>query len=255
MWVESPIKYKNRDAQRTYDPKSIFLKDQYLSVLKSGRPVVFVKHKNLKARDLIKLRIAINAASKPGRHTFGIPMAEDGYEPAHLTGIRTGAFGVALREFEGVDQPTRRKIKKMIGKGAVMILSLPSLEPPHLLAILRGLDKAIPRSILPTSEEKARAKADIEAEYVPGKEQQRLRPITVPELGLAGALIEGRAIPIAELREVAALPSMDALYGQIVGLLSQPPSTLVELLSQAGGGKLLRTLRGYQQSFESTPPH
>jgi len=251
MWVEEPRVYKNRSYPRTYDPKTARLKDEYLHLLNSGQPLLFLRHQDFKARDLIKLRSSIAAASPR-------LASEDALvsPPARLSGVRTSVLGVAVRECTQLDNRRRRMMKKLLGKGAIFILSLPTLDPPHLTALMRVLDRAVPPKRPPPSpEELTKAKQEAEADFVPGKEQKRQRPNLIPQLELAGALLEGKVYDVWDVREIAKLPSLQALHSQIVGLISSPASQLSGILSQASGGQLLRTLQGYQQSLEdsSTP--
>jgi len=65
-----------------------------------------------------------------------------------------------------------------------------------------------------------------------------------------GALIEGRVFKAPDVQEVAKLPTLVTLHAQIVGLLSSPATQLAGVLSQAGGGQLVRTLAGFQKGLE-----
>jgi ribosomal protein L10 len=65
-----------------------------------------------------------------------------------------------------------------------------------------------------------------------------------------GALIEGRFFGPPRLHEVARLPTLDTLRAQIVGLLGSHAIQLAGVLSEAGGGKLARTLQGLKKGLE-----
>jgi ribosomal protein L10 len=248
MWAEEPRIYKNRSYPRAYNPKTTQLKDEYLTILSSKQPLLFLRHQDFKARDLIKLRSSIAAISSllvAGEHT---PVT------SRLTGVRASVLGVAFRECEHLDNRTRRSIKKLMGKGAIFVLSLPILNPPHLMTLLRVLDRAVPsKRAAPSAEEVAKAKQEAEADFMPGKEQKRQRPVLVPQLELVGALIEGKAYEARDIREMAKLPPLQTLHSQIVGLISSPASQISGILSQASGGQLLRTLQGHQRALEDSP--
>jgi len=52
---------------------------------------------------------------------------------------------------------------------------------------------------------------------------------------LRAGVLDGRAIEPAEIGTLATLPSLDALRGQLVGLLLAPATKLVRLASEPGG--------------------
>jgi hypothetical protein len=250
MWVEEPQTYSNRNYPRTYNPQSVALKNNYLDLLNRRAPLLFLRHEDFKAKDLIRLRSTIRTAATPGRHAFGIPIPSEGYPSARLLAVRKAALGVALRECTDLSQSTRRKLKGIIGKGSLFILELPSLEPPHILSLIRNLEKAVPS--LPPRTSSGTKNTEPDADFVPGKLQPRLRPLTKPSLQLLGALVEGQAMPMPQLQQTANLPPLAMLHSQIVGFLSSPASQLAGILSQAGGGQLLRTLQGYQKGLEES---
>lgn len=249
MWVEAPRVYKNRSAERTYNPVAVRRKNEYLDLLQTKKPLISLRHQDFKARDLIKLRTGINTAFKKSSPKDEIEAGEA--IPPQLVGIRTSALGVALRECEHLDQLTRRRLKTLIGKGSLFILTLPTLHPPQLFTLLRTLDRAVPpKKPPPTPAELAKIKAEQESDFVPGKQQKRQRPKLIPQLEVACALIEGKAYEVPMVKEIATLPALGALHSQIVGLISSPAAQIAGILGQASGGQLLRTLQGYQKSLE-----
>src|ERR1700761_3553485 len=213
LWVGRPRTFPNRTYPRTYNPQTILLKDKYLSLLNTGRPLLFLKHKDFKANGLIKLRRDV-ASTFSARHADPSKAEDDG--TGHILGVRTAVFGVALREYVFVDDTARFAIKKMIGKGALFVLTLPSIDPIHLSNLMNVLQRAVPRKKKPpTPEEVERAKADANADFVPGKRQINLRPIKTPELELVGALVNSRPLFFDDVKLISKLPPLEYLHSQI----------------------------------------
>lgn len=249
MWVEIPFQYGNRSYPRCYDPVSVRLKDKYLNILQEQQPVLFLRHQDFKARDLIRLRSKIS--SIPSLPIYNDVMAKPSMDPVRLIGVRTSALGVAIRECEYIEEETRRKIKKLVGKGAVFLLTFPTLEPSQIRAVLRILDRSVPpRSGTVTPEESARLKRESEVDFVPGKEQKKRRPNLTPRLEVTCGLIAGRIYTESQVRSIATLPTLQTLQSQVAGLLTASTSKLVGVLSEASGGQLLGTLQTYQNSKE-----
>jgi large subunit ribosomal protein L10 len=76
------------------------------------------------------------------------------------------------------------------------------------------------------------APAKVLAEF--GKTQQKLE--------LKVGVLDGKLLKQADIKALAALPSLNALRGKIVGLLQAPASRVVGVL-QAPGGQLARVLK------------
>lgn len=71
-----------------------------------------------------------------------------------------------------------------------------------------------------------------------------------PKLNLIVGLMEDRLLGAKEVQEVAKLPDMQSMRGQLVGSLEMPGRSLLGLLGQAGGGGLVRTLQGLEESLK-----
>jgi ribosomal protein L10 len=253
--VKPPRVYENKPSPRVYSEKKTFLYHQYLRLFDSTAhsPLIFLQHNKFSVPRFIKLRKDIQQAA--ARHATPPPsLANPGPHsvPAtpKLSVIRTSLFGVALRDFAPIDAKTSAEIAQT-AQGGLAVLSLPVLNPPQLLAILRALDRSAPRPKPPTAEELKQAAA-LEAQDPPnpGRRVKRLRKIHEPELALMGALIEGRVFKAEGVNEVARLPTLGTLQAQIVGLISSPGAQLAAVLSEGSGGKLARTLEGLKKSLE-----
>jgi ribosomal protein L10 len=171
--------------------------------------------------------------------------------PPSLTILRTSVFGAALRDYAPLDAKTSKEIANTV-KGGLAVLSLPTLDPPQLNAILRALQRSAPLPPSNTSASQASPikKASDDPDFVPGRRSKRVKPILTPELSVMGALIEGRVFKAPQVLDVASLPTLDILRQQIVGLLSSPATQLAAVLSHASGGQLARTLEGFKKGLE-----
>ncbi|THH19021.1 hypothetical protein EW146_g2072 [Bondarzewia mesenterica] len=257
--VKPPKVYPHKQVPRIYSEKKTFLYNQYLRLLETSKdtPLIFLQHDKFSIPNLIKIRRVIATAAS--KHVSAPPsLATPGPNPVPaepaalptLTVIRTSLFGVALRDFAPVDAKTSEEIARTV-KNGFMVLSLPSLNPPQLQAVLRALDRAVPKPKPPTPEQLLeQAKLKDADPPNPGRRAKRSRPILKPELSLMGALIEGRVFKADGVADVAKLPSLDTLRAQIVGLLSSPATQLAGVLSEASGGKLARTLEGLKKGLE-----
>lgn len=258
--VKPPRVYENKPSPRVYSEKKTFLYHQYLRLLESTTqsPIVFLQHNKFSVPRLIKLRKEIVKAAS--RHAALSPsLANPGPNPVQVTPattlptlsvIRTSLFGVALRDFAPLDAKTSEEIAQTV-EGGLAVLSLPVFNPPQLQAILRALERNVPKPKPPTAEELRQAAAlGAQDPPNPGRRPKRLRKIHEPELTVMGALIEGRVFKAEGVKEVAKLPSLSTLHAQIVGLLSSPGAQLAAVLSEASGGKLARTLEGLKKSLE-----
>jgi ribosomal protein L10 len=253
--VKPPRVYENKPSPRVYSEKKTFLYHQYLRLFDSTAhsPLIFLQHNKFSVPRFIKLRKDIQQAA--ARHATPPPsLANPGPHSVPVTPklsvIRTSLFGVALRDFAPIDAKTSAEIAQT-AQGGLAVLSLPVLNPPQLLAILRALERSAPRPKPPTAEELKQAAA-LEAQDPPnpGRRVKRLRKIHEPELALMGALIEGRVFKAEGVNEVARLPTLGTLQAQIVGLISSPGAQLAAVLSEGSGGKLARTLEGLKKSLE-----
>lgn len=251
--VQTPRKWPGKTEDRVFDERKTYLYNQFTSLLKRSthEPLLFLRHKNFKVSGMIKLRREIAATSLPKKAHFSLmdapPAAE---ELPQLTVIRSSIFGVALRHYAPIDESTTAQIAKLAGGGGLAVLSLPSLDPPALQAVLRALERSIPKK--KSEEDKGKDKGG--DDHVPGRKAKRQKPILNPELVLLGAFIEGRVFGVENVVSVAKLPTLDTLRAQIVGLLSSPAVQLAAVLGEASGGKLARTLEGFKKGLEGDSP-
>jgi ribosomal protein L10 len=257
--VNPPKIYPSKPVPRVYTEKKRFRYHQYARLLEasSSSPLIFLHHNDFTAQRLIKLRRDITAASN---RFLPPPPAQslDDPSPTHipvsqepsLSVLRTAIFGVALREFTSIDINESAKIAKLVS-GPLAVLTLPSLHPPQLNGILRALERLVPPKKPKTEEQ---LKKELEAKNAdpatPGRRMKRIRPTLTPELNVVGALIEGKIFTREGVDEVGKLPTLGTLREQLVGLISSPGMQLAGVLSEAGGGRLARTLEGLKKGLE-----
>jgi ribosomal protein L10 len=242
--VKPPIIYPRKTIPRIFSEKKTFLYNKYLKILNSSQqsPLLFLSHTDFTAKNLIALRSHIANA-----HQAQQKLLQKDQQPS-LSVIRTGIFGVAIRDLPSIPNDESAKLASWL-QGPLALLYLPLLHPPHLAAILKAIDRAVPQK-RQDEEELRRREADKKADpETPGRRVKKRRPVLNPKLALVGALIDGRMYATEQVREIASLPPLDTLRAQLIGLLSGPSVQLTALLGEAGGGKLVRTLEGLKTSL------
>ncbi|KAG6336229.1 hypothetical protein ID866_2848 [Astraeus odoratus] len=245
--------YEGKAEPRRYGERKTFLYNQYSRMLSASNqaPILLLQHKDFDARKLQLLRREIEVANaKFGPPlTSPTPSAVSTVSPK-LTIIRTSIFGVALRDFVPLDAQATEQVAKLV-QGGLAVLTLPSLNPPQLNAIIRAIDRVVPRKkAVQENAVQGKKGKDGDVDFIPGRPQPRIKPQLTPELKVMGALIEGRVFTASGVQDVAKLPTLDNLRAQIVGLLSSPAMQLAAILSEASGGRLARTLEGLKKGLE-----
>lgn len=176
-------------------------------------------------------------------------------EMPQLMIIKSTVFSVALREQTNLPRKKKTELARLLSGGPLTVLTLPSLHPPQLRALIRLLETATPPKRPPPTPEEVKAAENAARLAVienptPGRRQKKFRTGLPPELELKGALIEGRLFVKGALKEVSALPTLDTLRGQLLGLISGPAIHVARLLGEAAGGQLARTLEGFKKGLE-----
>ncbi|KIM70097.1 hypothetical protein SCLCIDRAFT_1207393 [Scleroderma citrinum Foug A] len=249
--VEQSRMYEGKAVPRRYSERKAYLYNQYTNMLgaSSQAPIILLQHKDFDTRRLQLLRKEIEAANAKFTPSLTSPTPAT---PPKLTVMRTSIFGVALRDFAPLDTHATENLAKLV-EGGLAMLSLPSLNPPQLNAIIRAMDRAVPaKKAVQEDASKGKGRRDEDADFIPGRPRPRVKPQLTPELKVMGALIEGRVFSATGVKDVAKLPTLDTLRAQIVGLLSSPAMQLAAILSEASGGKLARTLEGLKNGLEES---
>ncbi len=253
----SPTKEKRRwplpASERAFTPRKKHLYAEYTALTSSNDLHLLLGHADMSARLLTKLRrqLAETCLPRSPSNPFGIPKGSDITRlPPKLLVVRCHMLVAALRAQERWKDGSKN-LGSML-RGPVAVLSLPTLDPPHLTAILKVLNRALPKPSAPaaTSASRKGKEEDLAMPPLGGGGTKKPKEPRVPSLKVVGGLIEGRMFKFEELDRVTSLPTLQVLHSQIVGLLSAPPAQLVGVLTQAAGGRLLRTLDGFRQGLE-----
>lgn len=243
--------------ERVFGGKKAFQYNWYTKMLDDSqtKPLILLNREDFTAERLRKLRVDLVNSVKKLKSTP--PSLKDGSTvkaqpppPPTLTVVHSSIFGVALRNHPNINVPDVQHIVSGM-HGGYAVLTLPSLSPPYLSAVLAALAKSVPPRPPKTPEmlkkEEEAKKAD---PANPGRRMKKSRPIKTPDVKVLGAIIEGRVLLPQRIDEVKMMPELQDLRAQIVGLLSAPSSQLAAVLSQASGGALYRTLQGFKKGLE-----
>ncbi|KAF9486383.1 hypothetical protein BDN70DRAFT_869897 [Pholiota conissans] len=254
--VKPPKSLPNKKLPRVFKDKKAFQYNWYSRILNANTtsPILILHHDDFTAQRLKKLRSDIATAAlkvQPTLASLG-PTPISVMPPAlpTLTVVRTSIFGAALRDLPGINLA---EVEAMINNqsGRFAVLTLPSLHPPQLNAVLRAMDRSVPPKPPKTEEQIKLELAEKNADPAqPGRRMKRVRQVRIPELRLMGAIIENRVFLPQNLQDVSKLPTLDTLRAQIVGLISGPSAQLAAVLGEASGGRLARTLEGLKKSLE-----
>lgn len=240
--------YERKPVPRRYGERKSYLYDQYTRMLQDSdrAPMILLQHKDFDTRRLQLLRREIDAVN--ARFTLSGDTTRPS-TPPRLTVMRTSIFGVALRDLAPSSEMTNEVVKLV--EGGFAVLTLPSLNPPQLNALIRAIDRVVPpKKAVEKDTEKGQRGRDEDADFVPGRARPRVRPRLSPQLKVMGALIEGQTFTAKRVQEVASLPTLDTLRAQIAGLVNTPAMRLAGILSETSGGKLVRTLEGLRKGLE-----
>jgi len=253
----SPAKQKRRwplpASERAFTPRKKHLYAEYTALTSSNDLHLLLGHADMSASLLTKLRrqLAETCLPRSPSNPYGIPKGSDITRlPPKLLVVRCHMLVAALRAQERWKEGSKN-LGSML-RGPVAVLSLPTLDPPHLTAILKVLNRALPKPSATTATSSSRKGKEDDLAMPPlgGGGTKKPKEPRVASITVVGGLIEGRMFKFEELDRVTSLPSLQLLHSQIVGLLSAPQAQLAGVLSQAAGSRLLRTLDGFRQGLE-----
>ncbi|PPQ64333.1 hypothetical protein CVT26_002216 [Gymnopilus dilepis] len=256
--VKPPKPLPGKTLPRVFKDKKAFQYNWYSRILRANTtsPLLILHHDDFTAERLKKLRGDIAAAAEKTRPSLSSPLplspATSTTQQASLTIVRTSIFGAALRDLPGVNLA---QVERMINDtpGQYAVLSVPSLHPPQLSAILRAMDRSVPPKPPKTEEQIKQELEEKNADPAqPGRRMKRVRQVRTPGLRLMGAIIENRVLLPSDVQDVSKLPPLDTLRAQIIGLLSAPAAQLAAVLGEASGGRIARTLEGLKKGLEES---
>jgi hypothetical protein len=236
---------------RKFSPLKMHLYAHYGDVLKQNSLLLLLSLRDVPTSTLSKLRRELFNTTLPrtSSNPFGVPKGSSvTRSPPICEAVRSHMFLAAMRRDENVKGVQKKTVPLL--QGPIAILSLPTLDPDHLSAVLKVLDRVLPKS---TTQPTTGSKRDDDLLTMPppgGGGVGKMKPPPVPSVTILGGLVEGRLFLLDSLREVTKLPPLEVLHSQIVGLLSSPASQLAGVLGQAAGGQVARTLEGLKRSLE-----
>ena len=237
-------------SERAFTPRKKHLYAEYTALTSSNDLHLLLSYADMSAGLLTKLRRKLVETCLPRSpsNPFGIPKGSDITRlPPKLLVVRCHLLVAALRAQDRWEDGAKN-LGSML-RGPVAVLSLPTLDPPHLTAMLKVLDRTLPKPSASAASSK-RKEDGLAMPPLGGGGTKKPKEARVPSLKVVGGLIEGRMFKFEELDRVTSLPSLQVLHSQIVGLLSAPPAQLVGVLGQAAGHRLVRTLDGFRQGLE-----
>lgn len=225
----SPSPAQPRSSPRRYPLRKRFLFEAYSHMFRANEVLLLFKHDSLTPKEWNAVRAGLmKVAAKD-------PKAAEGKHKVKIEVLRTGLLPPVVRKL-----PFPSTSKRLISphlNGPLLALTQSSLSPPILA---KSLDVLAKHSVLPSAAQTAliatRKKSD--------------PPLNVDRLPFVLALVNGQPVDKTSLDRIKKLPSLDQLRGQIVGLVGMTAGRLAGTLSQAAGGKLLRTVEGYRIGLE-----
>lgn len=205
-------KARSQAPGRIYSERKAYLFDYYSHLLSRSQMVLLFKHANLTVAESGALR----------REITKLPLPASATESATLTIARTGILAPAVLKTDAAS------LADQLG-GQTALITCPTLSPKYIKSMLAIIEKTMKSA---------------QKDEVKGKEVKQ------PSFSLFAGVVEGRVVQPEGVTEMAKLPEIEQLRAQLVGLLEMPQRQLVGVLSQAGGGGLVRTLQGLEESLK-----
>lgn len=222
---------------RVYPERKAFLFKYYEHLLQRSQLVLLFKHANLSVAQSTALRNAIHKIPVPAAPAALQAAAEGSETPAEperatVTVARTGILAPVVRNLQAEGQSLEPFLQ-----GQTALITCPSISPRYLKQVLAAVDLTIAKNT-----KKAEKKDEV---------------LKNPEFSLVAGVLEGnRLMDSKQIKAVSQLPELDQLRAQLLGLLEMPGRQLLGVLNQAGGGGLVRTLQGLEESLkkDAAPP-
>ncbi|GMK55134.1 hypothetical protein CspeluHIS016_0201900 [Cutaneotrichosporon spelunceum] len=210
------------NVPRIYTERKAFLYDYYAHLMQRSQLVLLFKHENLTVPMSGNLRSAI--AKIPVPRPASLPQEQE-LEKATLTVTRTGILAPVVRAV----QPAADFSALL--EGPTALITCPSLSPKYVKSMLGAIERVVKAS-----------KKD---------EDPKKGPVAQPAFTLLAGVLEGKTLlNPAQVAEAAKLPELDQLRAQLLGLLETPQRQLLGVVQQAGGGSLVRTLQGLEETLK-----
>jgi ribosomal protein L10 len=208
----APYRGKLSKKSRAYPERKSLLVQEYTELLKASQLVLFLRLQSISVADLLPFRTAIKM----------LPSAS-----FKLTLLKANLLPPVLRALPTLPSGSLQKYLQ----GPVAVLTASEVDPAALKAFLAIYDKHSARLNKPPPAPKG----------VIVKPLERLQLLT--------GVVESREFDPAGIKRVAALPGLQELRGQIVGLIQASSMGLVQALQAASGQEVVRTLEGFKKGL------
>ena len=217
-----------RKANTPYPDRKQFLFALYNHILDTSQLVLLFEHDNCPVKLIDSIRARLSKLPIPESPLLfkpnGEPQKKVISERAKWQVIRTGVFGAVV---------DRRKMGPTdLGPwldGQRAIITCPVFSPGTVDAVLKAVKASVKKY---------------------QKEETKGRKPKQPKVNLIVGILEGkRLMPSSQIEDVAKIPEMGTARSQVVGMLESGGMQLAGLLSQAGGGGILRTLQGLEKDL------
>ncbi|EKD01747.1 hypothetical protein A1Q2_03984 [Trichosporon asahii var. asahii CBS 8904] len=222
---------------RVYPERKAFLFKYYEHLLQRSQLVLLFKHQNLSVAQSQQIRHAIQKIPVPALPAATAAEAAEGSpapeaERAVMTITRTGLLAPVVRSVQIGGAGLESHLQ-----GPTALITCPTISPKYVKQVLAAIETTIKKN-----SKKAEKKDEV---------------VKNPEFTLVAGVLEGsRLMDPKQIKDVAQLPELDQLRAQLLGLLEMPGRQLLGVLNQAGGGGLVRTLQGLEESLkkDAAPP-
>ncbi|PWN31469.1 uncharacterized protein FA14DRAFT_151454 [Meira miltonrushii] len=228
--AESSGAIASSSRQRVYPERKAFLFGQYKRLLNDSKVSILFQHNNVGVHEMTRIRNDIAA----------VPVDGADEKKARLTIVRSGL----MRKLAKVSShPSLRKNEHLF-IGPIAMLTFDTVSPAYISRILSVADRALkagrvaPKPAL--GQPHVKVVSNVNTRFTP------LAAIVEQSEGVK------KVVDIPSLRDVSALPTLDVLRSQIVGLLSATPARLLATLNQARGGQVALTLDAHRRALDSS---
>jgi ribosomal protein L10 len=232
-------------SKRTLPLRKDYLVAQYTHILTQNKVVVFLRPGDFSVAELTRLRVELAGLAASSDRSSS---SSSSVIPSPIfTFLRPGLVPPVFKTIPHMpSQAVLAHLKQH--KGNLCLLTLPSLDPPMLKAALKAVKKL---SDTPNPRKLAAASG---AGGAAGKKpaQTAAKAAAEQRLTVVSAIVEGKEVAPVELGNLANLPSLQDILGQLVGLLETPARQILGLSQQAAGGDLARALEGFRIGLQET---
>lgn len=202
---------------RIYTDRKAILYQSYNHILDVSPAILLFQPNNLTMAELGNIRRAIAE----------IPSTSFESDATLLT-VRTGILSAVINNRKNLAQADA--LRSLLS-GPLALVTCPSFSPAHVGKILGAINKAF-------------------GQRPPVASPDGSYPVNARLMLLGGVFDKETVVSAQEVAQIAKLPELSTLHAQLVGLLGSAGSQLVGTLQSAGGGSLVRTLKGLENNLK-----